>query len=107
MNEPQPINESTAAPLGSENGEKAFSENYKKALDSLLADGWQPRKARRYLDSIAKKNMKKFMKQNKGKVQEMKQVVHVSFPVHLTVCSDRKNHACKLSGDTGELITDL
>lgn len=46
-----------------DNGEKAFSEGYKKALDDLVQNrGYSPRKARRYLDSIAKKNIRKFMK---------------------------------------------
>ena len=43
--------------------EKAFSDGYKKAYDDLTQNkGFSPRKARRFLDSIAKKNLKKFMK---------------------------------------------
>jgi hypothetical protein len=42
--------------------EQAFSENYKKAYDELIKQGYPARQARRYLDSIAKRNLKKFMK---------------------------------------------
>jgi hypothetical protein len=49
--------------------EDAFSEGYKKAYENLLAQGYQPRKARRYLNSIATKKVKKFMKNNKHKFQ--------------------------------------
>lgn len=46
-----------------EDQEQAFSENYKKAYDNLMAQGgYSPRKAKRFLDSIAKKNLKKFLK---------------------------------------------
>lgn len=51
---------------GEDNGEKAFSEGYKKAYEDLVQNkGFSPRKARRYLDSIAKRNVKKFMKGQK------------------------------------------
>lgn len=52
-----------------ESQENAFSEGYKKAYESLLAQGYQPRKARRYLNSLATKKIKKFMKNNKSKFQ--------------------------------------
>ena len=49
-----------------DNGEKAFSEGYKKAYEDLVQNkGFSPRKARRYLDSVAKRNVRKFMKGKK------------------------------------------
>jgi hypothetical protein len=45
--------------------EQAFSETYKKSLDELLSQGWPKRKASRYLDSIAKRNFRKFIKKTK------------------------------------------
>jgi hypothetical protein len=46
--------------------EKAFSEGYKKAYEDLTQNkGFSPRKARRFLDSVARKNIKKFMKGKK------------------------------------------
>lgn len=45
------------------NDENEGSNGYKKAYDELMAiGGFSPRKARRYLDSIAKRNLKKHMK---------------------------------------------
>lgn len=49
-----------------ENKEQVISDGYKKALEDLLADGWNKRKATRYLDSIARKNYKKFIKKHKS-----------------------------------------
>lgn len=49
-------------------GEKAISDNYMKMYDELVKNkGFSPRKARRYLDSIAKRNIKKFNRKVKGK----------------------------------------
>jgi hypothetical protein len=51
---------------GVEDQEKAFSEGYKKAYEDLTQNrGFSPRKARRYLDSIAKKKVRKFLKGQK------------------------------------------
>jgi hypothetical protein len=53
-------------PEQEDNGEKAFSEGYKKAYEDLVQNkGFSPRKARRYLDSVAKRNVRKFMKGKK------------------------------------------
>ena len=45
-----------------EESESSFSDGYKKAYEELLSKGMNPRKARRYLDSIAKRNIRKFVK---------------------------------------------
>lgn len=50
--------------IGNE-GDGASSEFYEKALAELMSQGMQRGKARRYLDSIAKRNLKKFMKKAK------------------------------------------
>jgi len=54
----------TSIQVGKEQ-EGAASDGYMKALDSLIADGMNPRKARRYLDSIAKRSLKKAIKNGK------------------------------------------
>ena len=42
----------------------AKSDGYQRAFDDLTKNqGFSPGKARRYLDSIAKRNLKKFLKQ--------------------------------------------
>lgn len=48
-----------------EDQEQAFSNGYMKALDKLLKQGYKRRKAIRYLDSVAKRNLKKFIKKTK------------------------------------------
>lgn len=72
MNASQPLPVSTDLPMV-EGEENAASEGYQKAYKEMLEAGWNPRKARRYLDSIAKRNMKKFIKNNKGKIEKLKQ----------------------------------
>lgn len=48
--------------------EKAISEGYQKIFEQLIYEkGFSPRKARRYLDSVSKKNFKKFSKQMKSR----------------------------------------
>lgn len=48
---------------------QAISDGYKKAYEELTQTrGFSPRKARRYLDSIAKRNVRKFMKGKKNTV---------------------------------------
>jgi polyhydroxyalkanoate synthesis regulator phasin len=43
--------------------ESELQDRYNKRVDDLVArGGYSPRKARRYLDSIAKKEVKKFLK---------------------------------------------
>lgn len=56
-------NESELTP---EESESSFSEGYKKAYESLIQQGYPPRKAKRYLNSIAKRNVKNFMKKVKN-----------------------------------------
>lgn len=48
-----------------EESKESFSEGYQKAYEKLLSEGMNPRKARRYLDSIAKRNLKKVIKKMK------------------------------------------
>lgn len=49
-----------------EQQDEAVSNGYQKAFEELTQQrGYSPRKARRYLDSIAKRNLKKFMKGRK------------------------------------------
>jgi hypothetical protein len=52
-----------------ESEETVSSDGYKKAYDDLMESGrYTPRKAKRYLDSIAKRNMKKQMKRRVSNV---------------------------------------
>lgn len=55
--------------LTPEESKQSFSEGYNKAYQELLAQGYQPRKARSYLDSVAKKNLKKMLKGFKQRVK--------------------------------------
>lgn len=59
-------------PAPSEDGQKATSEGYERALtDLMINQGYSRGKARRYLDSIAKKRVKKFMKNQKKKASKI------------------------------------
>ena len=50
--------------------EESLEERYNKMVNDLVSNnGFSPRKARRYLDSMAKRNMKKFMKQNNSQTK--------------------------------------
>lgn len=50
-------------------GEEAISDGYKNAYKELIEKrGYSPRRARRYLDSIAKRRVKKFVKNHKSKM---------------------------------------
>jgi hypothetical protein len=60
---------SESEPIVDDSGEQAFSDGYTKAYKGLLEQGWNPRKARRYLDSIAKRNLKKYIKGIKKNVK--------------------------------------
>lgn len=51
--------------LPNDTSEESLEERYNKMVNDLVSNnGFSPRKARRYLDSMAKRNMKKFMKQS-------------------------------------------
>ena len=52
--------------ISNEQGDNPISDGYKKAFDELISQGYTQRKARRYLDSIARRNLKKFIKKSKG-----------------------------------------
>jgi hypothetical protein len=53
-----------------EDEEKAFSDGYQRAFEDLTKNqGFSPSKARRYLDSIAKRNLKKFLKDRNKRSQ--------------------------------------
>lgn len=52
-----------STPYIEDNSDEAVSDGYQKALKELIeVRGMNPRKARRYLDSIARKKVKKIMK---------------------------------------------
>jgi len=68
MNDPENITNIDASP-----NENPVSNGFKKSYNDLLKAGWNPRKAKRYLNSIASRNFKKLMKNNKGKYQNIKE----------------------------------
>lgn len=48
--------------------EESIEERYNKMLNELIAQGWSPRKARKYLEAISRKQIEKIFKKkaNKG-----------------------------------------
>ena len=47
--------------------EESIEERYNKMLNELIAQGWSPRKARKYLEAISRKQIEKiFKKKTKG-----------------------------------------
>lgn len=60
--------------------EESIQERYDKMLKELIAEGWSPRKARKYLEAISRKQIEKiFRKNNKAS----KRVIKKSQSMHL------------------------
>lgn len=63
--------------------EESLEERYTKMIKELVAQGWSPRKARKYLEAISRKQIEKTFKHNVPKaMKSFKKRCHVQ-PINM------------------------